>query len=149
MHSPHAETGSGSATCDEITITASLERLQEVRDFIDNWCQQHQILHDATWLLIVATDEICSNIIRHGYRSDSSKTLRICLRAEPSSCTVEIHDTSLPFNPCVAVTEQSVRLTRSGHGLTLANQIAHISYTPRNGSTGDNITRITVPFTSS
>jgi len=129
----------------ECTFPARLEALKDIRLFIEMHCMQWGVSKRQCWALVLACDEICSNIIRHGYRLIDGETLSLGLSMVEHSCSVTIRDTAPPFNP-VRMPRREFNLARSGHGLDLANRVATIVYLPKRGRRCYNITSISVPI---
>ncbi len=129
----------------ECTFPARLEALKDIRLFIERYCMQWGVSKRQCWALMLACDEICSNIIRHGYRLIEGETLSLGLSIDEHSCLVTIRDTAPPFDP-VRMPRRELILARSGHGLDLANRVAIIEYSPKRGRRRYNITSISVPI---
>lgn len=55
--------------------------------------------NDAVEQFRVAVDEACTNVIKHAYRFDASKSIDIAVIVEPKRFTVRIRDEGVPFEP--------------------------------------------------
>lgn len=129
-----------------LTIAARLDELVRCRQFIEEQGKALGIPEQALWRLVVACDEICSNIIRHGYRDKPDGSIAIRIYAEGGLCIVELRDNAAPYDPVRPDQVHQPALTKSGHGLILANRLAHIRYVPQSDDQGDNFTYISVPI---
>lgn len=130
-----------------LTIAARLDELVRCRRFIEEQGKSLGVPEQSLWRLVVACDEICSNVIRHGYRGRRDGAIRIRVYSDGDYCIVEMRDNAPPYNPVRPIQSyHQPLLSKSGHGLTLANSLAHITYSPRSDDEGDNLTYISVPI---
>jgi anti-sigma regulatory factor (Ser/Thr protein kinase) len=130
----------------QMEIPARLDRLAAVRAFIEEWCAEAGVPVQICWALVLATDELCSNIIRHGYRHDVNGKISVQIERRGTDVVVMLRDTAPPFDPVRAPLRPADRLQRSGHGLMIANQLARIGYTPKSEHIPVNTTSIIVPM---
>ncbi|GIV56384.1 MAG: hypothetical protein KatS3mg040_1152 [Candidatus Kapaibacterium sp.] len=128
----------------EREFPARLDALADMRRFLEVHCSAWGIAHRSSWSLVLACDEICSNIIRHGYRQREGETIHLAITFDGRTCSVIIRDTAPPFNP-VQVPRAELLRAPSGHGLDIANRLAQLDYRPKRGRRRENITRISVP----
>lgn len=134
------------ARSDTETFDGRLEELARIRSFIEQQCRRFGVPERTAWALVIACDEICSNIIRHGYRLQPGGRIRVCVHCDDIGCTVELRDTSPPFDPTRSIEHNRIQLTVGGHGLYLANRAAAITYVPADAPDKENLTRIAVTF---
>lgn len=122
---------------------ARLDALSDMRHFLEMQCHAWGVSHRCCWALVLACDEICSNIIRYGYRQREGETIHLAISYDGQTCSVIIRDTAPPFNP-VRVPRAELLRASSGHGLDFANRLAQLDYRPKRGRRRQNITRISV-----
>jgi anti-sigma regulatory factor (Ser/Thr protein kinase) len=128
----------------EEEFPARLDALSDIRRFVEKQCHALRVPQRSCWALVLACDEICSNIIRHGYRQREGETIHLAITFDGRTCSVIIRDTAPPFNP-VRVPRAELLRAPSGHGLDIANRLAQLDYRPKRGRRRENITRISVP----
>lgn len=97
---------------------AALERVA-----FDRLGDGRQICHDV----LIAIQEMLTNVIRHGYGLDVSEPVVLRYQASPSLFVVEIRDVGPPFDPLSHIFEQPVDGSMperpGGYGIHLAQQI--------------------------
>ncbi len=129
----------------ELTISAELKQLATVRSFVEESCSELDVPEKIIWALVLAVDEICSNIIRHGYQNAQGKIV-VGVERTGDAIAVTLRDTSPAFSPVRSASDATIRLVRSGHGLTIANQVANLHYQPRSEHNPMNTTVISIPM---
>ncbi len=129
----------------ELIISAELKQLVTVRSFVEESCRLMGVPDRITWALVLAVDEICSNIIRHGYR-DTHGEIVVGVERTDDAIVVTLRDTSPAFSPVRSASDAPFRLARSGHGLAIANQVARLHYQPQSEHNPMNTTVISIPM---
>ncbi|MFD0688695.1 ATP-binding protein [Actinomadura fibrosa] len=82
----------------EIRIPASLTCLERVAEFVLSLGRDEDLPSDSVYRLRLATDEIVTNIIMHGYRERGGDIeLRAC--ADRAVIGVRVEDQAPPFDP--------------------------------------------------
>ncbi|GIV54156.1 MAG: hypothetical protein KatS3mg039_0674 [Candidatus Kapaibacterium sp.] len=132
----------------EIEIPARLDQLAVVRSYIEQGCMELCVPDRICWVLVLAVDELCSNIIRHGYQGNSSGVITIRLERQGTMVIATLCDQSPAFDPVRSDSTVPVRLSRSGHGLLLANHVATIHYQPKSDRSQGNTTTISIDLES-
>jgi serine/threonine-protein kinase RsbW len=89
--------GSGAAT--EIVVQALREALPLVRDFIADVCLRHDVPRDACFALTVAADEVCANVVEHGYAGMPAGRIRVAVELEAGEMRVIVSDQGRSFAP--------------------------------------------------
>lgn len=67
--------------------------------------------------MVIAVDETLSNVIRHAYRGDTTRPVRVVLRRDRDRLEVEIWDRGHRFDPVVQSVPPPQELRRGGRGL--------------------------------
>lgn len=85
-----------------IVREARLENLPALREFIENAC--HQMALDAAicFDFKLAVDEVCANIILHGYDQQPPGPIQLTFHADDHQAVVTITDYGLTFDPTSA-----------------------------------------------
>ncbi|KXK10613.1 MAG: anti-sigma-factor antagonist [Chloroflexi bacterium OLB14] len=84
----------------QISLSAELESLPLFRDLVKTACQNmpeinEQIVYDIQ----LAVDEVCTNIITHGYEKMDPGSIIMEVEIEPHQVIVSITDFGHPFEP--------------------------------------------------
>ena len=83
----------------KLTIESRTEQLIAVREFVSAAARDFGFRDEEISKIALAVDEACTNIIKHGYRFDSSKNLTITIKPGNGAFEVLITDTGTRFNP--------------------------------------------------
>lgn len=86
----------------EIEREAKLENLKVFRDFVEEECRRAGIEHSAAFEVKLAVDEVCSNIIEHGYAGREPGPIGVSLEAGGDRIVVSITDRGRAFDPAGA-----------------------------------------------
>lgn len=81
-----------------LCISAELENLGVVRDFIAQQAANLGADQDALYDVILAVDEAVTNIIVHGYRGRAG-TIKIAMQRKGDALVVRLGDLAAPFDP--------------------------------------------------
>lgn len=110
-----------------LVIDCQVEKLKEIRTFIENVLKETPVSDELRNLLVLAVDEVCANVIIHSHRLDSSKTLEVRISFLSGNLIFEILDSGLPFD-LASVSEPSLQnivseRRKGGLGLMLVRRI--------------------------
>jgi serine/threonine-protein kinase RsbW len=83
----------------QLVIDSRTDKLIAVRDFITGAARQFGFNEEDVGKIVLAVDEACTNIIKHGYRFDATKTITVIVTSLSSALEVRIRDNGLRFNP--------------------------------------------------
>jgi anti-anti-sigma factor len=86
-------------TLGEITRSAVVENLRELRQFVKGACETAGLDPEITADLTLAADEVCSNIIEHGYEAGSAGPITLALDVDATEVALTITDRGKPFPP--------------------------------------------------
>jgi serine/threonine-protein kinase RsbW len=70
-----------------------------VRDFISDAAQKFGFDEETTNKIVLATDEACTNIIKHAYHNADNKPIELTVGMKNNTFEVVIIDYGEPFNP--------------------------------------------------
>jgi len=95
-------TDAASADAAEIMRDARREHLGELLAFIDGACAHAGLDRDTTFDVRLATEEVVTNVIDHGYAGMTPGPVTVRFRREPSQVVVTVDDLARPFDPALA-----------------------------------------------
>ena len=72
--------------------------LKQVRDFVRDSFNQNGIVDPDAYMMILAVDEICSNLMIHSNDCDSEKQIDLMLHFLGNQLNITIRDYGLAFN---------------------------------------------------
>jgi anti-sigma regulatory factor (Ser/Thr protein kinase) len=83
----------------EITLPARVENLREILGFVSDACQQAGSGAAESHALKLAVEEICMNVMTHGYDGQAPGPITVTFRARPSELVVTVADRASVFRP--------------------------------------------------
>lgn len=90
-------------TCDMVTLpSARLTYIGELLDFVDAFCEQAGIGEADQFDLRLAIEEVCANVMMHGYGGRAPGPLEISFCADSQYISITISDRAAPFDPGLA-----------------------------------------------
>jgi serine/threonine-protein kinase RsbW len=81
-----------------LCLPAEIENLPKIRGFIQESVEAYKIDQDIVSDIILAVDEVTTNIIVHGYKG-ARGNIEIDVRKEGNSIVVQLIDQAVPFDP--------------------------------------------------
>lgn len=120
------------------SIDASTKNLAEVRNFVAQHAVSHGFDKQQIADIRLAVDEAITNIIKHAYQQDDSKTIDIEITLEENSICIQLQDTGKKFRmnkysePDI---EKKIKeRKRGGMGLYLIHSLMDsVTYNSKNG----------------
>jgi len=107
-------------------VQADVHELARIRDFVETQASALGVAPDAVYDLVLAANEIATNIVIHGYRGQPG-TIEIELRSEGDAIEIVLRDKAALFDPTLAPTPNiSVPLEkrpRGGMGIHLTRKL--------------------------
>ena len=82
-----------------IQVESRTERLIAVRDFVSEAARAFGFGDEDISKIALAVDEACNNVIKHAYRSDPTKIIKVNVSAGDGTFEVAIRDEGTQFNP--------------------------------------------------
>jgi serine/threonine-protein kinase RsbW len=123
-----------------LRVQADVKELATIRDFIEIQANALHVDHDAVYDLVLAANEIATNIVVHGYRGQPG-TIEIDIRAEGDAVEIVMRDRTPLFDPTLAPTPDiSLPLEkrpRGGMGIHLTRRLTDAirhGFTPDGGN---------------
>jgi len=83
---------------DKIRVSCQKSNLKKIRQFIARILSTYQLSEVDKNLIIVAIDEVCSNIMIHSHQCNPSQHIEIATQNAVQEFICEIHDWGQPFN---------------------------------------------------
>ena len=78
---------------------AQLKDLTRLHDFVESACQQVGADENVSYAARLAVEEVCTNIIKHGYRATSPGPIALSFQADDGQIVITIVDRARPFSP--------------------------------------------------
>jgi two-component system, cell cycle response regulator DivK len=86
----------------EISLPARPESLAPLLAFVERACEGAGVDGEAAFALRLAAEEVCSNVIEHGYAGREPGPLRLRFRREPDAVVLVVEDRAREFDPATA-----------------------------------------------
>lgn len=83
----------------DLSVNASLENLQKVREYVDQAGAQLGVTESALGDLRLVVDEAITNVILHGYGNDPSKKVELHMEGDGDAVVIRIRDRAKTFDP--------------------------------------------------
>ena len=84
----------------ELTVSATLEKLEEVQAFIAGELEEYGCPMKAAMQISIAVEEIYVNIAHYAYHPEVGEaTVRCCVGGDPLQVTIQFLDSGKPFDP--------------------------------------------------
>lgn len=81
---------------------AVLDSVPLLLAFIDEACARHDVDRESAFAVRLAVDEVCTNLVRHGYAGWAPGPIAIAFAREADRVVVTITDRGRPFDPARA-----------------------------------------------
>jgi anti-sigma regulatory factor (Ser/Thr protein kinase) len=100
---PKSNPSSAGAAEERLTLRSHLSGISLVPGWIERLASQHDIPGATQFAMNLCLEEILSNVIRHGYRSDPNHSVAIRFASpQPGQFVLVIEDAAAAFNPLAA-----------------------------------------------
>ncbi|WP_334174959.1 ATP-binding protein [Pseudoxanthobacter sp.] len=86
----------------ELTITADIAALPDVRDAVSAFAEGHDLPVATAYALELVVDEFMTNSVEHGYRDRPAGPVHLSLRLDGNTIAGEITDEGRAFDPTTA-----------------------------------------------
>lgn len=93
---------SGGADRAAIRCEGRLENLRPLLDFVDGACARAGLAPDDAFAVRLAVEEVCTNIITHGYGGGGEQPVILTARREDDAFVVTAEDRAPLFDPAAA-----------------------------------------------
>ncbi|HEX6136269.1 MAG TPA: ATP-binding protein [Casimicrobiaceae bacterium] len=97
-------------------VEARIENLGELLALIDAVCRERGVSREIAFQTRLAVDEMCTNVIVHGYRGLQPGPIALTVTPHPDRLVIRIVDRGYPFDPrsapapdlCASVEERPI-----------------------------------------
>jgi serine/threonine-protein kinase RsbW len=86
----------------DISVEARLDNLPPLLQWLERACEDASVSDDVTFSLQLAVEEVCANLIRHGYGPEAAGPIRLSFAADARLARVIIEDEAATFDPADA-----------------------------------------------
>jgi serine/threonine-protein kinase RsbW len=92
-------------------IAARLERMRDLRGFLEGFCTASAVGREACLRLNLVLEELFTNTVRHGHGGDCDAPVWVSLVRKSGQVSVTYEDTAPPFNPYARLPAQVLEST--------------------------------------
>jgi len=85
-----------------VVHAGALENLPRFLRFIETACARIEAAADIKFALRLAMEEVCTNLIVHGYQAGPAGPIELAVYDEREKVTIVIRDRAPPFDPALA-----------------------------------------------
>lgn len=124
----------------ELDVNAEYSKLEHIRDKILDTALSIGFDEDNAYLISLAVDEACTNLIRYAYNFESGKRIQVTAEiTQDRAFSVYIYDTGEPFNsldvPSPDMTTYFNEFKQGGLGIFIMRKAMDvIQYNPAKGA---------------
>jgi serine/threonine-protein kinase RsbW len=86
----------------EMAKQAHLDNLSALREFVEECCEAARLDIGLRYDLILAVDEVCTNVVTHGYKEMPPGPITLKFVANGENVIITISDRGRPFDPTAA-----------------------------------------------
>lgn len=83
----------------DLRIASKLTELDRVRLAVETFLQGHGVAGRPIHHVLLALDELITNIVSYGYREGGEHVIRLTLTRRPDLVDIVLIDDAVPFNP--------------------------------------------------
>jgi len=121
-----------------ITLRGDMQNLPYLRKFVEEACQLLKLEENITETFKLATDEVCSNLIMHGYKDMEAGNIYLTVKELEHEILVQVEDTGHPFDPSLIdppdLNDDIEKRELGGLGLFFVTEMVDkINYESKNG----------------
>ena len=106
-----------------LTVKSHPQSLKQIRHLMTDVTQRLSICKNETASIILAVDEVCSNIMRHGYKNDTENEIFLTILASPEELIIQIVDKGINFDISKAVPRDPGDVKPGGLGIYIIKQV--------------------------
>ena len=113
-----------------LSITSHPENLKGIRKVMKDIVSKTGLSKEDSGCIILAIDEACSNIIKHGYKNDYNQKIDLTITLETNLLTISIIDNGIGFDKTPIKTRDIDEIKPGGLGIYIINQVMdQVEYT--------------------
>jgi anti-sigma regulatory factor (Ser/Thr protein kinase) len=110
-------------TACHLTIPGRQTSISHLRQWLREVLTDWEVSQESSWDLVLAIIEICTNIIRHGYKNGDGGEISVYLAKSGHTISATICDTAPIFIPRHIMRPPPEVLSEGGYGLFLINAL--------------------------
>jgi serine/threonine-protein kinase RsbW len=80
------------------TVSCEKSNLKSIREFVIDTLNQYNLAEEELNLVVLAIDEVCSNLIIHSHRCNKNETIEVRIQEKGGKMVFEILDKGEIFN---------------------------------------------------
>ncbi len=107
----------------QLNVTSHPKNLKQVRNLMTNVTTLLDLSKEEISSLILAVDEVCSNIMRHGYNNDHTRQISLTITPTQKQLSIQIVDDGHSFDPNTAVPRDPGEIKPGGLGIFIVKQV--------------------------
>ena len=81
-----------------LSIKSNPENLKKIRNLMTKTLSKTKVSIQEAQIIILAVNEACANIIKHGYKNDYNRTIDLTIKLEAKLLTIKIFDNGFKFD---------------------------------------------------
>ncbi len=112
-----------SAQLAQMRIPAKIDELRNVRRLVRATCRKAGCPVKTTNQIVLAIDEACSNVIRHGYGPDFTGDIELEILEEENELVFRLTDSAEPVDPAILERAPPDELRAGGLGIHLIRSV--------------------------
>ncbi len=113
-----------------LSIMSHPENLKGIRSVMKDIVSKTGLSKEDSGCIILAIDEACSNIIKHGYKNDYNQKIDLTITLETNLLTISIIDNGIGFDKTPIKTRDIDEIKPGGLGIYIINQVMdQVEYT--------------------
>jgi len=109
-----------------LSITSHPENLKGIRKVMKDIMSKTGLSKEDSGCIILAIDEACSNIIKHGYKNDYNQKIELNIKLEKNLLTISIIDNGIRFDKNSIEIRDIDEIKPGGLGIYIINQVMNI-----------------------
>jgi serine/threonine-protein kinase RsbW len=123
---------------ERLTAVGNTTELERIRQFVQDKAREFGFSDESVHKIALAVDEACSNLIRHSYHLDETKTFIIDISSEADNAlTIEIKDKGDAFDPLTVpppdLRQYAAQHRKGGFGVHIIRMVMDaVEYFPAN-----------------
>lgn len=106
-----------------LSITSHPENLKGIRKVMKDIVSKTGLSKEDSGCIILAVDEACSNIIKHGYKNDYNQKIDMIVTLETNLLTISIIDNGISFDKNSIETRDIDEIKPGGLGIYIITQV--------------------------
>jgi len=106
-----------------LSIISHPENLKNIRKVMKDVMSKTDLSKKDSGCVILAIDEACSNIIKHGYKNDYHQKINLTIILKKNLLTVSILDNGIRFDKNSIETRDIDEIKPGGLGIYIINQV--------------------------